>query len=43
MKINNETDDAVYIKMDGDKFEIDVPAKAFVHIRQGSIRIQKVK
>ena len=43
MKITNETDDAVYLKMDGDRFEIDVPAKANIRMRQGAIEITKVK
>ena len=42
MKLTNETDDAVYLKIDGDKFEIDMPAKCYVVIRQGAVEIKKV-
>ena len=43
MKILNETDSSIYLKIDGDRFEIDMPAKAHVAIRQGAIEIKKVK
>jgi len=43
MKLTNETDDAVYLKIDGDKFEIDMPAKCQISMRQGAIEIKKVK
>ncbi len=43
MKILNETDSDVYLKIDGDKFEIDMPAKALVVMRQGHIEIKKAK
>jgi len=43
MKIINETDSAVYLKHEGDHFEIDIPAKACIEMRQGRIEIKKVK
>lgn len=43
MKITNESDVAVYLKVDGDKFEIDMPPKCTVDMRQGRIEIEKVK
>lgn len=42
MRITNETHDAVYLRVDGDKFEIDMPALCDVHMRQGNIEIRKI-
>ena len=43
MKITNETDDSVYLKKEGDNFEIDIPAKSQINMRSGRIEITKVK